>query len=331
MSRRLTEVLKLGIKNDPRRRAVLVVGCGLHSAATGSADSWGKLLSQVAQDTDSTNLKQHLTMTGQWEHFLCTLSRSGQESPSKVERALQLVVSKQMKQFQAETLQNERARSFYSQVLGGGFSDILSLNFDICLEGAALKTTKHLPSKEQLKSFHDGHLDESLFRHYHATLEPKQETWTRVWHPHGDLQKASTLKLGVRSYGSYIKSVSHACQSYKIREKKAPNRTTFFQSIRSKIEELSWIDLFMSAPLVFAGTSLSSCEWPLWWALHQRARNFARYPKDKTPATLVLGAKGDQLLQTNLAGSPANVELLLFDSHDEMWEALLTAEAATPT
>jgi hypothetical protein len=68
------------------------------------------------------------------------------------------------------------------------------------------------------------------------------------------------------------------------------------------------------------GVSLTTDDWPLWWLLHQRARNFVPFEKDdfyQIPETFYLTVKdGDT---SHLEGSPAGIELVKFESYDSMW------------
>jgi hypothetical protein len=86
-----------------------------------------------------------------------------------------------------------------------------------------------------------------------------------------------------------------------------------------------WFDLIMGAPLVFIGCSLAPDEWPLWWLLHQRARNAAPFPPGKRPATYVL-VVGDP--PEHLEGQPCDIEVVPFPSFDRMWSFVRKALAS---
>jgi hypothetical protein len=85
----------------------------------------------------------------------------------------------------------------------------------------------------------------------------------------------------------------------------------------------NWVDLFFTAPLIFLGTSLSVDDWPLWWLLHQRARNFTAFTPAKRPKTYVLAAEPDDL--SHLKGSPADIEVIKFATHNDLWKFFLAA------
>ena len=82
----------------------------------------------------------------------------------------------------------------------------------------------------------------------------------------------------------------------------------------------------MMSPLLFVGCGLGSDEFPLWWSLHQRARNQARLPPDQRQPAVVLTVRpcdgGNPA--PHLEGGPAGVSTVLFDSWSDLWSWLGT-------
>ena len=87
---------------------------------------------------------------------------------------------------------------------------------------------------------------------------------TTIWLPHGCVQPAIKLKLGVRAYAGTIAALDRARGLARDEE------------IRPGKHGRSMMTDVLSSPLVFAGCGLRDAEWSLWWMLATKRRNEAR-------------------------------------------------------
>jgi len=85
-----------------------------------------------------------------------------------------------------------------------------------------------------------------------------------VWHPHGDYNNKKSITFGLRHYAQLLGSVESSRQRYKQHKR-----------LNTKPSIKTWVDLFMSKPLLFIGTSIDLVEWDIWLALINRWRNFS--------------------------------------------------------
>ena len=104
-----------------------------------------------------------------------------------------------------------------------------------------------------------------------------------IWHPHGDYQNKKSITFGLRHYSQLLGNVESARKRYKQHE---VHETEF--SIKT------WVDLVMSKPLLFIGTSVDLAEWDIWLAIINRWRNFsAETNKKYEPPVFVLSKNND--------------------------------------
>jgi hypothetical protein len=89
------------------------------------------------------------------------------------------------------------------------------------------------------------------------------------------------------------------------------------------VEWKAWYDLFFLAPLIFIGARLPLEEWPIWWLLHQRARNYVPFPRSAAQQAFCLIAASDA--KRHLERQPCDIEFVEFPSHDDMWAFVLRA------
>jgi hypothetical protein len=161
---------------------------------------------------------------------------------------------------------------------------------------------------------------------------------TNIWFPYGDVSEPSSIQIGhtnfdqrLMQYEDYRDGMMRNCfdwdGSYGRYELRPPAEVYW----RLWNQVGSWYDLFFLAPLVFVGVSLSRDDWPLWWLLHQRARNFVPFRNNELyecPNTFFLTWKGAET--EHLRGAPASIELVEFDSYDAMWSFLRKTLAKKP-
>ncbi|MGE0325665.1 MAG: hypothetical protein AB7K71_14705 [Polyangiaceae bacterium] len=297
-----------------QRRLAVVVGSGLNVQA-GVRDSWLALLERIATEARieraaKDRLMQMLNQTGGsgmtsiWEAFLCELANAD-EAPHQVEQRLQRDVAELLR----ETHERKAAElEFFQAFVDLGFADILSLNFDRSLLIAT--------GGEDISG------DGTLTRRGRAG-------GSRVWYPHGDTKLCRSIRLGVRSYGVYIKELDSAYRGYRQMRRAAKGAATAPQRGASGAEHRpavasprNWLEAAMTQPLLFVGCGLSTDEWPLWWVLHQRARDQARRPQRHRDPCFVLCAGAMERISPHLRSGPAGLRLLHAPSHGESWRQL---------
>jgi hypothetical protein len=257
------------------------------------------------------------------------------------------------------------APPLYRQLLSAGFRDLMTLNFDDRIVRASLEALLFKPSSPRGQrpgrqtSF--GALRQ-LYQRWHL----RDPAFSRLWQLHGRTGAPATILLGVARYGRSIEGLDLAWQRFKSAERDFAragrrDRTLFADPVprrgwhrrqrdawlehrrargpwtlrgrptsravyRRPFDALSWLDVFMMSPLLFVGCGLGSDEFPLWWSLHQRARNQARLPPDQRQPAVVLTVRpcdgGNPA--PHLEGGPAGVSTVLFDSWSDLWSWLGT-------
>jgi hypothetical protein len=204
---------------------------------------------------------------------------------------------------------NRSHRTLYSEFAGARFADVISLNFDrrIALSSARTRfVSAPTPCPE-------GTHGEPLYRH--DRIEHSKGPPTRVWYPHGDTKKFSTLKLGVRRYGFYVGSLEETTSGYG--ESWRVQRAYYQQDRvdRAKSDALRWIDVFLSRPLAFIGCGLTFDEWPFWFMLRDRAEQRRQVPAYYLASSKLPGDRADALQKVG-------VTVLEFHSRDQLWDVI---------
>jgi len=314
------------IDDDGLPMALPIFGSGLNTQAMHS-DGWGSLMDAVRgslrvpkQAVDPTS------QTARWESYLRYMSREDGMPPHKAERKLQEVVANKLRPWPSA----RPIQPLYQHILELGYRDIMTLNFDLLLEHGGLQHVLHSHTirAKQLSS---------LYRRYDVRAEGLQHD-VRVWHPHGDVGRAGTLRLGIRKYGLYIRELEHqrnnCMKIYKMFSGKS-NRGRDFEISQTRdfvrlMKTPNWFALFLHSPVVIIGAGLSYDEWPLWWALHERARYLNRMQL-KFPTAIAVEASADRSKYSHLRGMPADIELLEFDSNQVIWDTLLAVRRTART
>lgn len=315
--RTLTDVLRPDSSGS--RPCVPIIGAGLNLQAAQIAgtqeDDWAGLLGRIARELDvpARKLKvlprPHLF---RWESMLRLWSRVKRVEPFQAEVQLQQLTCQYLRSLEASSSDRELYREFAS----ARFADVLSLNFDrrvaLSVESPRFKSAPS-PCSE-------GSHGETLYRH--DLLQRGSGLSTRIWYPHGDTKKYSTLKLGVRKYGFYVGTIEeiHSGDGESWRVKRPWYQWDKVPGFDPSVPR--WTDAFRTRPLVFIGVGLSFDEWPLWSMLARRA---ALPRRQRTPAYYVTGSA----VAPEHAGALANhgVQVLSFPSFVEMWDGIRSAIA----
>jgi hypothetical protein len=309
----------LDLKNKVgARTAVLVVGDGVNIQAlckepSANKHAWSQILRRIAQraglsSTEFQQLPQSTPLL--WD--ILVMKRASHTKTNVDAADLELC-----KELAVELDRLEHLRSdypLYQRIGSAWFENIISFNVDRRLalsgEGDAFVPQDGLNG------------DPVFFRHDVLIRDGRA---TRIWYPYGDTKNPKTFRLGRGSHADMVRRLEDL-RTYLMMDWVGYERKLRLPDIvyRERLQHLStWYDLFFLAPLIFIGVRLTLESWPIWWLLHQRARNFVPFENELVPATLYLKAKGEDCPE--LLGEPCEIQTIEFDSHNELWEAFFTA------
>jgi len=224
----------------------------------------------------------------------------------------------------AELFRGMKPNQVHTQLMDLAFSEIVTTNYDDCLERATGKTSA--PANFGIKE-----RNYSLFRRVAVGNK-------HIWHVHGDISVPQSIVLG---HDRYVESCAQMRRYMDLEGLKfahmEPVKAAFKQSDAIDIARVhSWIDLFLTRDVHFVGFGLDFTEVDVWYLLSYRARHhktgskwtsrlsnssvFAHMFIDPTkPRDLqkieVLKSFGVHVLEYSLAGS----------SYKEQWDKVLAA------
>lgn len=307
----------LGAKLAGLRTCVPILGSGLNLQAAkleGShEDDWDGLLARIARELSLSPSsldrlpRPHLF---RWESMLRLWARVKHVEPFQAEVELQKLTCDYLRSLEA----NAAHRGLYLEFSSARFADVLSLNFDRRM--ALSFPTLHF--KGGPNPCPEGSHGETLYRH--DLLEHTGGIRTRIWYPHGDTKKPSTLKLGVRKYGFYVGTIeeSQSGRGEDWRFKRAWNQWEKLPV--SNPQTPKWTEVFLNRTLMFIGCGLSFDEWPLWSMLRRRAAQPARR---RRPAYFVTASPLPR--EHTCALGDHGIAVLSFSSYEHMWDAIRPA------
>ncbi len=269
-----TNLLASILKNK-NPKFVVIIGSGFHSQAFDNEKTvltnWETLLKRVYP-------KVYLTHDYTIDFETIVRSKTVNQRPRKkyaslIEKEiLKKVAEEILKEKYEKNIENYPMKIFNAKYV----SDVISLNFDTVPERVLSKKKKFKCLYPQFNS--EKELNE-LERN--ALLYHKVEG-IRFWHPHGTVEKPSSILLGMRRYGQRIQMIERLRKQYKSKSKDGS----------LEIEESNWYDLLTTRPIIICGASLSNAEWDIWTALVNRSRNYARYPKNQQPIYIMTDNPG---------------------------------------
>jgi len=321
--KRLLKALNHTLGQDEIRTSVLVLGEGINIQAAGpkaSKDGWDQILKSLwFKAGGDTSDFDHLGSTAlQWSCLVDAYARRNGFRQTSAEKSLQAALCKRLKQLEAKHLES---KTLYAEILDANFANIVWFNLD-------RRIVRHVPAS-RLK---ETSANKSLLHHGLRLAH------TNIWFPYGDSSDPESIQIGHSNYDQRLMEFEDYRDgmmnswfgwdgSYSQYELRPPGEV--YWKLWNKVE--SWYDLFFLAPLIFVGVSLSRDDWPLWWLLHQRARNFVPFRRNEDyecPETFYVTCKGADT--AHLRGAPAGIELVEFDSYNAMWSFLRKALAKKP-
>lgn len=316
--------------DDSGQSTVLVLGAGLHRQLAGStADqdsspwaafcSWTSLLDSLAQE-HSFSGEKHVDQSAMFESLLVERAAQANEAAHAAEQWLLAKVSKRLGTHPATP--DERRR--LGQVLAKtDYQDLIVLNLDKLVEDA-LQDADFIITP--CKNINNGRHVARLTHHF-AACRKQDGRSLRIWHSHGHCDDTASMQLGLRTYGVSIQPLVKAFKHFKQAERWWLDGRHWTASLAREWQRTrrsnpqTWFDLFMTSDLVFAGVGLDRAETDIWWALHQRQRNFARVAPEERRKTLYITAQNQ--VPCHVRTGPAGLEPIEFPGFDKVWQAVL--------
>jgi hypothetical protein len=330
------------------RRAVLVVGSGLHSQLLGSKEaknsalsSWRTLIANIAPDM-SEMLNSCQDLTSAWESLVAQRFHSSGKLQklqfAQVERhLLRNYLIPELERAERE-FRGDNQKEVGPNTLAEIFSmhrDIVTFNFDRKIDRLIT---------ERASSSRGGSIHPSPSKVVGPTKRPMLRVdlgSQRIWHPHGIGHSKSTapsIQLGVHGYSTAVQQVTSLIREFRKSQSawcknegvSATGRWPDHQhkrweeSVRgiTENENPNWVEMCMVSDLIFIGCGMQQIELDLWVLLHARQRQFLRVG-DSRPRAFVLCDNKTAESAAHLKYRPADIVLVPFDSHDEAWTALL--------
>ena len=332
--------------DDGQRCLILVLGAGLNDQAIQESSkhkehkyltSWPKILEQVCleESIPYSEIEKVKSYTSKWEKIL-RLVQQKTHNP----KATYLTESELIESIICPTIEVELESPTYTDLVNAQYRDICSINFDMLLEDISTQDFDLIERASPIQERRN--IPESFSN---ATSYYINSNGQRIWHLHGTIKNSHTVILGTRRYGRYIQALSTCFRAVKDNEilfLKQQLKENYNEDSRVYQDEethqkwhdslrtldpsskepwafpKSWLDLWMCSDIAFVGCSLGTDEFPLWWSLHQRSSNFARW-RIKKPQTFYLTTSE----QPHLEGAPADVKIVKFDSYSKLWESVL--------
>jgi len=309
------------------RQALLLLGNGIHLQAAREAglsdpDPWLLCLRRIAEESgvqDFDRLPRWEPLL--WDALVTEVAAAQHLPPQQAHGRLRERLIQRLDLI-------ERARQslpLFGRILNLRFENILSLNIDrtLALHGA----------REVFVKGESWQLDPTFHRH---SLVPHADgVATRVWYINGDTRNSEVVCLGTTNHPAQLMSLENqrapmmndwveyrvASWSYPGAQPHTKLKTPAKFYERCRRRPTSWYPFAFVAPLIIIGARLPLEDWPMWWLLHQRARNLIPFPEAEIPPTFFLTAKGEDIPQ--LAYRPAEIEVVEFPSYDVLWEFVL--------
>ena len=216
------------------RRTSLFVGNGLNRMSNGAA-SWEDLLKGLAESAGVPEVMEnsrHKPFTLLYEQMSLGATRKS---------------DRQLKETVADWVVDWQPNKYHERIMDSSIGHVMTTNYDYSLELAGGDKGRSSNLKRETKY--------SVFRS--RVAEDK-----RIWHVHGEAEKAHTITLGYEQYGGQLQ---------KLRDYATSNRNSS-ASLKSQFkigkeefdaggtQAYSWIDVFLRDDIHFVGYTLDYTE-----------------------------------------------------------------------
>lgn len=255
----------------------IILGSGFHRQALGNnsiLSNWEILLSRLTHSKNITgdfNLDFEKIVLDQFLY-----QKDNTKAAHYVERDEKNKLVSFLNQEQAYVLKESNRFKYPNIFHSSKISDIVSLNFDTIPEHLCNPDRKK-PKKENKSSFNKVKNSDNTSQTFTAQITSFEEIKLqnesiRFWHPHGSIDKPSSIVLGVSKYAELVKSSIQIRNHYKAFEEKGRSQ---------ELKELTWLSQIYNNPVLILGASMSHIEWAMWTAIVHRNRNFAKQENKK--------------------------------------------------
>lgn len=329
---------------DGMRKAVLIVGSGLHAKLNpkgkGSFQDWACLLRNVCDTFGVERFSKHPDLTSAWESLiLAAMMEDGATANIAAHKMERRLLKEVCTLLEKQDYESGSDLDLLCKKLFRKHRDIVTLNFDRTIDRAISPTSSGIIAGNS-RITNIGPLARSTL---HVKL-PRQ----RVWHPHGIAQSnatAASIQLGLRAYAQSAQLVNESVVNFRKRQREwlashgyaASGEWTHTKFNRWEAQvrsltpskPLSWVDVCMTSDLVFVGCGLQRAELDLWILLHERRRQVAKIPDENKPRTFFLhqrpkkGRRMNADLRYILNHRPAGIVPVGFKTYEDMWTFLL--------
>jgi len=169
----------------------------------------------------------------------------------------------------AEVLgKNLEHNQFHKQVMSMGFQNILTTNYDYCLEKACSNNWERSSTAQ-----------ETLYSLFRRNIS----NGVNVWHIHGELGNPKSIMIGHDQYTGYSQKISNFLSAGVPTESKERKRKPYiskFSKKASKSDTENWVDLFIEDEVHMIGFSLDYTENHLWSLISRKNKLRKKYGKD---------------------------------------------------
>lgn len=271
---------------------------------------------------------RHTDNTAVWESIVARrCARDPGTSPREEERVLLKGVRSTLLQTIPDATDRELVR-FGSEIVSTGATALVTLNFDRTLDralaqgGPGARVVR--PSAKD-----DGDYRTQLF---------VDTRGIRTWYAHGMADESvrfESIQLGLVGYAESVAALRQRYADYRRRRTNWLNHAVVRRpgggywppgvfrewARRMATEATSWLDLVLTAHVIFLGCGLSQAETDVWYALHARQRELAGVGSSDRPQTFYLHPL--ELFPAHLTTRPAGIRPVITESFDDAWSIVL--------
>jgi len=264
---------------------ILFLGNGLNQVSSGGL-SWSDLLNKMqiellGESDKLINAEKPFTLW--FEEFI---ARSNDDV-----NTLKSNFIKKLGEIQPNTL--------HGLALNSGIENIITTNYDYCLERAINKEFSSNPKITAETTF-------SLFRHQEINNQ-------LIWHIHGEVSKPGSVMLGMNHYSRYLHKIRDFLKN-PVEKNKIKYRSKFNHNEKHSEFETTqcWVDLFLEHDVHMIGFGMDYTEQDIWYLLTEK--NFLSKQNRTSGKTFfyhfVTNDKDSEQDQKNKLKDDAKIEIL---------------------
>lgn len=252
-------------RNSLEASPCLLLGNGINRLTGG--DSWEALLEALAKGVglDIRDLKA-VPFPLLFEIIL-SHRKVASRAPYAEEKIKKVIVDR---------LHYATPSAWHRKALEAEYSDILTTNYDLCLERAISGPRAPLDPPSPFTVIEVPERRYSVYRG--VVFQQGSSPLRRLWYVHGDIRRPNTICLGTDHYAGNIQKARGIIY---ITDPKNANKRSINAAIRESMDPRithphTWLSQFLASPLVVLGLTLDFSEAYLWWLLVTRARIMGR-------------------------------------------------------